>query len=86
MGHFLYERVKGIEPSSPVWKTGALTIELHPRVLCILLCLFNSRNLAFVTINNPETNREEDSCHQVYPRMRVPNHSTCQERTNNLPE
>ncbi len=24
------ERVKGVEPSSPVWKTGALTVELHP--------------------------------------------------------
>lgn len=26
-----YERVKGVEPSSPVWKTGALTVELHPQ-------------------------------------------------------
>lgn len=25
------ERVKGVEPSSPVWKTGALTVELHPQ-------------------------------------------------------
>ena len=29
------ERVKGIEPSSPVWKTGALTVELHPHYLLI---------------------------------------------------
>gem|GEM_PF-2510583 len=28
--HSLKERVKGVEPSSPVWKTGALTVELHP--------------------------------------------------------
>ena len=27
----LYERVKGVEPSSSVWKTEALTVELHPR-------------------------------------------------------
>jgi anti-anti-sigma regulatory factor len=25
------ERVKGIEPASPAWKAGTLTIELHPR-------------------------------------------------------
>ncbi len=30
----IYERVKGVGPSSPVWKTGALTVELHPHARC----------------------------------------------------
>ena len=30
------ERVKGIEPSSPAWKAGALTIVLHSQGCCYL--------------------------------------------------
>ena len=35
-GMSFMERVKGVEPSSPVWKTGALTVELHPHIAIVL--------------------------------------------------
>lgn len=28
----IFERVRGIEPPSPAWKAGALTVELHPLI------------------------------------------------------
>ena len=35
------ERVTGIEPASPAWKAGALTIVLHPRMPSVEIVSFD---------------------------------------------